>query len=58
MSNPTLPPYLGTWDELLQALLHNPFLGSGGGGIPPRTHLEELRSIQPTSGNPLLPRLR
>ncbi|SRR5712692_1281647 len=55
MSNPTLPPYLGTWDELLQALLHNPFLGSGSGGIPPRTHLEELRSIQPTSVNPHSP---
>jgi hypothetical protein len=24
-----LPPYLGSWDGLVQALLHNPFLGSG-----------------------------
>jgi len=24
-----LPPYLGTWDELVRALLNNPFLGSG-----------------------------
>jgi hypothetical protein len=34
MRKPVLPPYLGTWDELLQALLHNPFLGSGGGPRP------------------------
>ncbi len=55
MSDPTLPPYLGTWNELLQALLQNPFLGSGSGGIPPRTHLEELRTAQPTSVNPHSP---
>jgi len=36
MAHPTLPPYLGTWDELVQALLHNPFLGSGRA---PLTHL-------------------
>src|SRR5262245_4862126 len=29
MSHPTLPPYLGSWDHLLRALLHDPFLGSG-----------------------------
>jgi len=34
MAHPTLPPYLGTWDELVQALLNNPFLGSGGGPHP------------------------
>jgi hypothetical protein len=33
-----LPPYLGTWDELVQALLNNPFLGSGGHGRIPVTH--------------------
>jgi len=38
MSNPTLPPYLGSWQELVNALLHNPFLGSGHGGTPHRTH--------------------
>lgn len=32
MSNPQLPPYLGSWEELVKALLHNPFLGSGAGG--------------------------
>jgi hypothetical protein len=55
MTNPTLPPYFGTWDELLQALLHNPFLGSGSGGIPPRTHLEELQATQTNSVNPHSP---
>jgi hypothetical protein len=39
MAHPTLPSYLGTWEELVQALLHNPFLGSGRG---PRTHADEL----------------
>jgi hypothetical protein len=38
MSNPTLPPYLGSWDELVSALLHNPFLGSGHGGKLHATH--------------------
>jgi hypothetical protein len=28
MSTPPLPPYLGSWEELVKALLHNPFLGS------------------------------
>jgi hypothetical protein len=40
MSEPTLPAYLGSWKELIQKLLHDPFLGSGGGPHPPRTHLE------------------
>jgi hypothetical protein len=34
MANPSLPPYLGTWEELVQALLHNPFLGGGRGPHP------------------------
>jgi hypothetical protein len=38
MAHPNLPPYLGTWDELVQALLHNPLLGSG------RTPLSHLQS--------------
>jgi hypothetical protein len=38
MAHPTLPSYLGTWDELVQALLLNPFLGSG------RTPLSHLQS--------------
>jgi hypothetical protein len=31
-----LPPYLGSWQELLNALLHDPFLGSGKGGYIPK----------------------
>jgi hypothetical protein len=29
MSTPKLPPYLGSYEELVAALLHDPFLGSG-----------------------------
>jgi hypothetical protein len=36
MAHPNLPSYLGTWEELVQALLNNPFLGSGRG---PQPHL-------------------
>jgi len=38
MSTPALPPYLGSWDDLVNALLHDPFLGSGRGGRPHLTH--------------------
>lgn len=31
-----LPPYFGSYEHLLKELLHNPFLGSGQGGVPPR----------------------
>ncbi|MEO6195007.1 MAG: hypothetical protein ABIS20_18480 [Thermoanaerobaculia bacterium] len=44
MSNPLLPSYLGSWEQLMEALLHNPFLGGGGGGILPNTHPEAMRS--------------
>ena len=44
MSHPNLPPYLGSWEELINKLLHNPYLGSGAwpppGPHPPQTHLE------------------
>jgi len=43
MNTPTLPPYLGSWDELVKALLNNPFLGSGQGGFPPRANAEMFR---------------
>ena len=33
-----LPNSLGDYDKLLNALLHNPTLGGGGRGWPPRTH--------------------
>ncbi len=36
MSTPWTPPYLGSWDELVKSLLHNPFLGGGQGGPPHR----------------------
>src|SRR4051794_39804249 len=28
MSNRWLPPYMGSWEQLMAALLYNPFLGS------------------------------
>src|ERR1051325_832900 len=31
-----LPPYFGSWDDLIAALMHNPYLGSGHG--PPGPH--------------------
>ena|SRR5437868_2448454 len=35
MSIPWLPPYLGSWQDLINSLLHDPFLGSGRGrGFP------------------------
>ena len=35
MSIPWLPPYLGTWQDLINSLLHDPFLGSRRGhGFP------------------------
>jgi hypothetical protein len=40
MATPTLPPYLGSWDSLLNSLLHNPFLGSSR-PQPPRFHTEK-----------------
>jgi hypothetical protein len=51
MPKPTLPPYLGTWDELLQALLHNPFLG-GGGSRPLLRSYDEKMGPQPQPWSP------
>lgn len=54
MSQPNLPPYLGSWDELIKALLLNPFLGSGGsphGPHPPQTH-HERSDPQPSPWSP------
>src|SRR5689334_5514841 len=31
-----LPPYFGSWDDLIAALMHNPYLGSGHGPPGPR----------------------
>jgi hypothetical protein len=57
VADPLLPPYLGSWQDLVNASLHNPFLGGGRGGHPPLTHLEELRT-SPVAGpvpDPWLP---
>jgi hypothetical protein len=50
MNAPTLPPYLGSWDELVKALLNQPFLGSGQGRIPPRLGAEMFREGGPEMG--------
>jgi hypothetical protein len=34
MSTPSLPSYMGSWEELIELLLNNPFLGSGSGILP------------------------
>jgi hypothetical protein len=36
VSTPVLPPYLGSYEDLVNALLHNPFLGSGHSPHPVR----------------------
>ena len=47
-----IPPSLGgDYERLLKALLNNPFLGGGGGGVPPRTHLD-------ASSDPMLASIR
>jgi hypothetical protein len=43
---PWLPPYLGTWDQLIKELLHDPFLGSGRGGIVPTTHSDSPEMLR------------
>jgi hypothetical protein len=50
MNNPMSPSYLGSWDELVNALLHNPFLGGGRGGVPPRVKAEMSREGGPEMG--------
>jgi hypothetical protein len=45
MSNPWLPPYMGSWEQLIAALLHIPFLGSGRGvhpGVVLSTHAPDF----------------
>ena len=36
MDAPWVPPYFGSYEQLVQELLGNPFLGGGGTGRPPR----------------------
>src|SRR5580704_9984256 len=46
----TLPSYLGTWEELVQALLNNPFLGSSRAQQPQLLHSpSERKRPQPDS---------
>jgi hypothetical protein len=44
MSTPYVPPYFGSYEDLVHALLHDPFLGSGQSGPhrPRLTHADEL----------------
>ena len=44
---PWVPPYFGTWEQLVNELLHNPFLGSGRGGYPPCVQTNILRMADP-----------
>ena len=54
MAHPNLPSYLGTWEELVKALLNNPFLGSGRA---PQPHLllslTERKGPQPDPWSPV-----
>jgi hypothetical protein len=42
MSTPILPPYFGSYEDLVNALLHDPFLGSGRGGHIHRLQADEV----------------
>ena len=44
MTTPILPAYFGSYEDLVKALLHNPFLGSGYTGPHPRLETRELQS--------------
>ena len=46
MTTPWVPPYFGSWEQLVQELLHNPFLGSGGGVKHPL--LQEMTRMSQT----------
>ena len=46
--SPWVPPYFGSWEHLVQLLLHNPFLGGGGvGPHGPFTTMEYTTGQQP-----------
>jgi hypothetical protein len=44
---PWLPPYLGSWEDLIRALLHDPFLGSGSTGPHSTLPGSQPSSIEP-----------
>ncbi|HTS65702.1 MAG TPA: hypothetical protein VMH28_26950 [Candidatus Acidoferrales bacterium] len=55
---PWVPPYLGSWEQLIDAVLHDPTLGSGRGKRPYVTHLdafEENRYADPPPPRPWTP---
>jgi hypothetical protein len=53
MAHPNLPSYLGTWEELVQALSNKPFLGSGRARQPQLLHsLTERKGPQPDPWSP------
>lgn len=58
MNDPWVPPYFGSWEELINALLHDPFLGGGGEGPHHRRHFvpsidsEAMRMAGPSPISP------
>ena len=40
MSTPYVPPYFGSYEEIVNARLHDPFLGSGRSHRLPQTHIQ------------------
>ena len=53
MAHPNLPSYLGTWEELVQALSNKPFLGSGRAPQPHLLHSRtERKGPQPDAWSP------
>jgi len=42
MTNPWLPPYLGSWEQLIAASLHNPLLGTEPSPLPWRLAVGSL----------------
>jgi len=47
MGTPLLPPYLGSWNDLMRALLHDPFLGS------PHRHLHTAMLQARSASDPM-----
>lgn len=52
MSTPWVPPYFGSWEELVRSMLHNPFLG-GGIHHPLLSYLQRPPHIGPPDPGPL-----
>jgi hypothetical protein len=41
-----LPSYLGSWDQLVNTLLHDPTIGSGRGGVHHVTHANDFAEMR------------